>query len=116
MYAPHVGIPKRTDSRDRRATPAARGAEDSAAGAVVYSLQNEVSLTMPVPEGETSVAVALDGMHRQPDARYQVTVTPGWRAGEVWVTDKRADGFTVDSANPAPEGATLDVVVRRSPL
>ncbi len=84
------------------------------AGAVVYSLQNEMSLTVQVPEGETSVAVALDGMRRQPDAGYQVTVTPGWRAGEVWVTDKRPDGFTVNAANPAPEGASLDVVVRRT--
>ncbi len=84
------------------------------AGALVYSLQNEVSLTVPVAVGETSVEVALAGVHRQPDAGYQVTVTPGWRAGEVWVTDKRPDGFTVSAANPAPEGASLDVIVRRS--
>lgn len=81
----------------------------------IYSLQSELSLTVPVPVGESSVVVALTGLRRQPDARYQVTVTPGWRAGEVWVTDKRPDGLTVNVANPAPEGATLDVVIRRSP-
>ena len=77
-------------------------------------MQNEVSLTVPVAAGESSVAVTLEGLRRQPDANYQVTVTPGWRAGEVWVTDKRPEGFTVNAANPAREGATLDVVVRRS--
>lgn len=82
---------------------------------VVYSLQSEVSLTVPVEVGESTAAVVLTGLQRQPDANYQVLVTPGWRAGEVWVTDKRRDGFTVNLANPAPEGATLDVMIRRSP-
>ena len=85
-------------------------------GARVLRLQEGTSRTVAVAVGETSVRVALVGLERQPDAAYQVAVTPNWRAGDVWATDRGPDGFTVNVENAAPEGATVDVIVRRAPI
>ncbi len=85
-------------------------------GARVLRLQEGTSRTVAVAVGETSVHVPLEGLERQPDAAYQVSVTPNWRAGDVWATDRGPDGFTVNAENAAPEGATVDVIVRRAPI
>lgn len=85
-------------------------------GARVLRLQEGMSRTVGVPAGQSSVRVALEGLERQPDASYQVAATPNWRAGDVWVTDRGPDGFSVNMENVAPEGGTLDVIVRRGPM
>lgn len=85
-------------------------------GARVLRLQEGTSRTVAVPAGETSVRVALEGLERQADAAYQVSVMPNWRAGDVWVSDRAADGFTVNLENAAPEDGAVDVIVRRGPI
>jgi len=82
-------------------------------GARIYELQADHSLTQRVPAGATSAAVPLTGMNRPVGTTYQVSVTPTWNAGAVWVSRKRNDGFTVNFANPAPNGATIDVLVKQ---
>jgi hypothetical protein len=85
-------------------------------GARVLRMQEGTSRTVTVPVGESSVRVTLEGLERQPDADYQVAATASWRAGDVWVTDRGPDGFTVNVENAAPEGATVDVIIRRGPI
>jgi hypothetical protein len=86
------------------------------AGARVNEMPNESVATVEVPEGATSVPVSLDGLLRQPDSAYQVLATPNWPAGGVWVTGKKASGFTLNVEKPAPAQGAVDVVIKRSPF
>lgn len=83
-------------------------------GARVHRLNESHSLTTPIQAGKTTVTVPLKGLRKQPDARYQVHVTPRWRAGSIWVSSKEPSQFTVNFDNPAPTGGgSLDVLIQR---
>ena len=80
----------------------------------LHRLNESHSLTAQVQAGRTTVTVPLGGLRRQPDAGYQVHVTPRWRAGSVWVSKREPGQFTVDVDNPAPAGGgALDVLIHR---
>jgi hypothetical protein len=68
-----------------------------------------------VPEGKTSKKVDLTGMNGQPDGNYDVAITPNFDAGGVWVSSKERDHLVVNFPKPAPEGATLGIMIQHSP-
>ena len=64
----------------------------------------------------TTAEVGFEGLQRQPDAAYRVVATPGWRAGSVWVEERRKDGFTVRfDEGPRDDNGRLDFILTRSP-
>lgn len=46
------------------------------------------------------------------DNIYLVNVQPNWNTSD-WISEKRADGFTVKFSNPAPENAKIDWLIIR---
>jgi hypothetical protein len=67
--------------------------------------RNLRGINVPVPIGEKRLSVRFE--IPEADTRYSLTVQPNWVTA-FGVTDKRADGFTVQFATAAPEGAALD--------
>lgn len=61
----------------------------------------------PGPDG-----VSIPGEH-EVDADYAIVATPGWNT-YAWVSSKSTTGFTVNFANPAPDGATIQWLMFRS--
>jgi len=84
-------------------------------GARVHELTQSSRLTASVPEGKTSKKVDLTGMNGQPDGNYDVAITPNFDAGGVWVSSKERDHLVVNFPKPAPEGATLGIMIQHSP-
>ncbi|MBI4025108.1 MAG: hypothetical protein HY360_09010, partial [Verrucomicrobia bacterium] len=85
-------------------------------GARVHELTQSARMTVSALKEQTSVEVKLAGMAVQPDANYQVAVTPNFNAGGVWVSRKQRDSITVNFNHPAPPGATLDVLISHDPF
>ena len=72
-------------------------------------------MSVNIPAGEKSVVVKLEGLQRQPDSNYRVLITPGWRAGAVWISDKQPFQYTINFDESAPKaGGTMDVFLNRA--
>ncbi len=67
-------------------------------------------INIAVKEGATGLTVSF--ATPEPDAAYAVSITPSWLTAYA-VPTKSAEGFTVQLAEPAPAGATLDWVIVR---
>ena len=67
-------------------------------------------INVPVPEGEGQLQLTFD--RPEADALYAVSVTPSWMTN-ICVPDKTAEGFTVQFAEQAPQGARIDWVIVR---
>ena len=72
------------------------------------------TLNLSVPGGVKSLPVRFDGTYIQPDAHYQVFITPGFNAGHFWVTRKTREGFELHFNKGPTADANVDVLVRRA--
>jgi len=89
--------------------------QTAGSGANVHEMLPLQTLDLSVPGGVTSLPVRFDGTYIQPDAHYQVFITPGFNAGHFWVTRKTREGFELHF-NKGPAADThVDVLVRRKP-
>jgi len=84
-------------------------------GARVHEMNESHEMSVNIPAGEKSVVVKLEDLQRQPDSNYRVLITPGWRAGAVWISDKQPFQYTINFDEPAPKaGGTMDVFLNRA--
>lgn len=67
--------------------------------------RNLRGIDVPVAAGQMRIDIAFAAP--EADARYSLTAQPSWVTA-FGVTEKRADGFVVQFATAAPDGATLD--------
>jgi len=83
-------------------------------GARVRQLTESHSFTAQVPGGQQRMTVTFEGLAAQPNARYQVHVTPNWRAGSLWISDRQPTQFTAEFDHPSPStGGSLDLLIQR---
>lgn len=84
-------------------------------GARVHRVNESHPFTIAVEAGKRAITVPLKGLSAQPDAAYQVHITPSWRTGSVWVSNKQPSQFTVNVDEPAPaKDGSLDVLIHRA--
>ncbi|HJN14531.1 MAG TPA: hypothetical protein QGH10_03520 [Armatimonadota bacterium] len=79
----------------------------SATGTPAMNLRG---IDVAVPEGATELAIAFP--RAEVDAAYAVSVTPSWMTA-LCAPTKSAEGFTVQFANAAPAGATIQWIMVR---
>jgi hypothetical protein len=84
--------------------------------AQIYQLGQSICKDLRVPIGTRQLKVELPPMERQPDGNYQVIVTPGFDAGNFWVSGREGRGFTINFAKAAPRGARVNVLIERAPF
>ena len=85
-------------------------------GAHLHEMVPLQSFSRSVPKGANSLSVRFNQMASQPDAHYQVFITPGFDAGHFWVTHKTRKGFKLNFKNGPITDGTVDVMVRRKPI